>query len=127
MRFFRVAVGNLNKLHNGRIQQRYHFRLLDPLVTVIKYKDDRDINISRDERLRVPSVSVSSEIDIRNRDDLLAVDEGCIATSQQQDDERDESYPCSVRLEVALPWQSITADALSFHGVEEPEINHADY
>lgn len=101
---------NLQELANWNLTQRDDLRLPRELVPEVKYENERDIEVRREERLGIP----------------VAFDEDGVASGEKNDRERDEAGPRCVRLERTLPWEFIAADALLLHTIVETEVDEAN-
>ncbi len=95
---------------NRNLRKRDNLRLLPEFVSKVEDRKDRDVDVRRNECLIVP----------------VALDENRVPTSQQEDNERDQGEPSSVRLEWCLPRKFRAIDSLCLATVVEAQINSGD-
>lgn len=92
------------------ILQSHDLRLPRELIPEVQYEDERDIEVSGDERLGVP----------------LAMDENGVAGGEEDDDKGDAACPCGVWLEGSFPGELVAANALFLQAIVEAKVDEAD-
>ncbi len=87
----RVLPRDIKVLLNRHLIQRHNLSLGQELVAKEEREDERDVEVRREERLRIP----------------ITVNEDRVSSREEDDEKGNEAYPGGIRLERGFPGQLI--------------------